>query len=1508
MIFSKTIYAQKGLSCDSAKVLSYPINNTVTNYTASAYWFKVTLNAGNYVVKVTNLPSVGKITKADVYTGSCTSLINIKTDTLFNSSDTILNIRINSETTTTYFVKLYNSGGAVSFNKSMATDVYIVGQLGFCPGQQVTLSSFPVNATGTKTYTWQPGGANTSSITVSPTNTITATTYTLTYNDGGGTLTTTINIFPLSSNECKKCEQVQNGHFEWYNALSTGINNISNTYFWSNPTGASPDYLNVNFLDPNIDIPNNAYATGTPAYSGNGYAGFTTFFAPVANFREYVQNTLTCPLVVGQGYRINFYTINANHSARSTNNIGAYLSATPLASLTTTALTSLAPQLNYTTAITYSTSWTQITGTVTGNNQQYMTIGNFSNDANTSIVNSTSPNGITFGGVYAYYFIDNISITPLTPTLSASTTTINCNSPSSITLTATGSSSVYTSWTNGINTYSGSVVTIPSPTVTTTYTCNVNLPCSTCSTITQTITITVNPTPSLTVSSSSSLSCAGQNTTLTASGATTYSWNPGALSGSTVVVSPTVATVYTVTGYNGPCSVTSTLAVNVNTSCACYSITPLGTTGTISASPASNQKYSITNNATIVGNVTFASAEFQLAANITLTVAANSTLTINRSHLYAGSTSMWTGIVVLNGGRLDIINNSLIEDAIKAVSITNNTSTNQVLTVDASIFNKNQTDIAISTYTQNIATYPFTITNSLFTSRLIAPCNSMANWPLTSAVKAATNPTVSPLETPYINNTTYPVTTLLAPYAGKKPYYAITLSNVGFSNVTTTSSSYQEFVIGTSVGTNSYNVFDNHYIAISATNANINVTNSIFQNGFNLAFPSLYSTGIKNLSSGANYRLQASSTSYTNNCKFYDLTRAVYTQNLHDLNINYCEMYSTHVFTPGTASQYGAYGVSATSCHYRNVELNNNKIFNIDNGLVFNAGVGSYTVGTTTGNGQYLGSINANNNIIRSHVTGYTPNPSLHYGFKAITLSSILGQANVTQAGQVVNTNNNTIYDYENGIFCSNWPLHFTVSESNNVTIRNAATSVQYGIEHDNNSDGTPWPASFYSQGIRLNFVTATSISTNPSNYAIRSSQNTASAVRCNTVSNTYNGIAYSGTAVQKSFFQFNDFNGNNKYGFVLENAGVIGQQGAPDVGPTDNRWLGNSWVSPNFKTATLGTSSAVSSIVYIRLAPTDFNPNASSYTNLAYGVDDYYYSGTTGTLRQGNNASYWGCSWAKPAGTVNNTMITASSRVGTTLQDITLMEEIVLSQPTTNEQAQALAVAKEQVFVQLKETPEAMLNSAILTNFYNNTLNSNTAVLANIAQDIAQGDKNMAQATITAITPQNTNETKHKQFLALLLKYSNQPLNASDEQQLLSLANGCPSLEGTYVHEARTLYNVAFDKNNSFMDNCVAAANNARMAKTDDTKTTEEQFANSILLYPNPSHTGDVAILTNADTEALEIEINTVNGLTVLKQNVTLHNHAAKLNLNVNDGVYIVIITNTKTKQRVTKKLVIQQ
>ncbi|MFY9310998.1 MAG: T9SS type A sorting domain-containing protein [Bacteroidia bacterium] len=74
-------------------------------------------------------------------------------------------------------------------------------------------------------------------------------------------------------------------------------------------------------------------------------------------------------------------------------------------------------------------------------------------------------------------------------------------------------------------------------------------------------TITVNPLPTVNVNSATIV--AGQNATLTATGATSYVWSTGAITNS-ITVSPTATTSYTVTGTNSGCSTTAIAIVTVD--------------------------------------------------------------------------------------------------------------------------------------------------------------------------------------------------------------------------------------------------------------------------------------------------------------------------------------------------------------------------------------------------------------------------------------------------------------------------------------------------------------------------------------------------------------------------------------------------------------------------------------------------------------------------------------------------------------------------------------------------------------------------------------------------------------------------------------------------------------------------------------------------------------------------------------------------------------------------------
>lgn len=126
-----------------------------------------------------------------------------------------------------------------------------------------------------------------------------------------------------------------------------------------------------------------------------------------------------------------------------------------------------------------------------------------------------------------------------------------------VVLTPTSSATSYT-WSTGQTTSTISA----SPAATTVYT--VVGSAGTCAGI-ATSTITVNALPVITLTANPATLCSGQSTSLTASGATTYSWSNGSNT-SSQTVSPTSTTVYSVTGSNGNGCISSVpvmLTVNV---------------------------------------------------------------------------------------------------------------------------------------------------------------------------------------------------------------------------------------------------------------------------------------------------------------------------------------------------------------------------------------------------------------------------------------------------------------------------------------------------------------------------------------------------------------------------------------------------------------------------------------------------------------------------------------------------------------------------------------------------------------------------------------------------------------------------------------------------------------------------------------------------------------------------------------------------------------------------------
>ncbi len=227
-------------------------------------------------------------------------------------------------------------------------------------------------------------------------------------------------------------------------------------------------------------------------------------------------------------------------------------------------------------------------------------------------------NIVASGGCPAASASANIVINANPVVTADASPSIICVGASSV-LTASGADSY--AWSNGLGAANPVNVT---PIVTSSYT--VTGTTNGCSGATN-VAVTVNPIPVVTVNPATPNICMGSSATLTASGASTYQWNPAstlsASTGSPVTAQPVITTVYTVIGTTNGCTasqsatvtVYSTLNISVNPASATicpgssvsltangaqsYSWTP--PTGlssavgySVSASPASTTTYTVT--------------------------------------------------------------------------------------------------------------------------------------------------------------------------------------------------------------------------------------------------------------------------------------------------------------------------------------------------------------------------------------------------------------------------------------------------------------------------------------------------------------------------------------------------------------------------------------------------------------------------------------------------------------------------------------------------------------------------------------------------------------------------------------------------------------------------------------------------------------------------------------------------------------------------------------------------
>lgn len=202
---------------------------------------------------------------------------------------------------------------------------------------------------------------------------------------------------------------VPNPSFEEIVSCPTSIGQIEATKYWFRPTDGSTDYFNEcgSF---GASVPNNALGY-QPAKTGVGYVGLITYVddPTVINEREYLAVKLSAKLTGGEKYFWCFWISLGGISKYATNNMGIGLTNNLVTDLSSIVLLDIPSYGVSSEVVTDSISWTIINGSFVANGgEQYLYIGNFSSDFETSIleIEDATP----FPSKLAYYYIDDVYI------------------------------------------------------------------------------------------------------------------------------------------------------------------------------------------------------------------------------------------------------------------------------------------------------------------------------------------------------------------------------------------------------------------------------------------------------------------------------------------------------------------------------------------------------------------------------------------------------------------------------------------------------------------------------------------------------------------------------------------------------------------------------------------------------------------------------------------------------------------------------------------------------------------------------------------------------------------------------------------------------------------------------------------------------------------------------------------------------------------------------------------
>lgn len=352
---------------------------------------------------------------------------------------------------------------------------------------------------------------------------------------------------------------VPNPGFETVITTPTGENQLNFAQPWQ-PLGATPDLFYRNSVPSsgapcdNVNVPTSTAGYGQERNGLNGYAGIQFDFSN--GYREYLSVPLGIPLVPGDIYRIEFYAQRADSTRFACNRLGALLTNN-IPIQPGTGVIGFTPQVESTILMSDTAAWYYVTGIYQASGgENYLTIGLFRSDSDPGLAKTdfgASSSGCSNYDNSAYYFIDDVSVKPVSENVEISGDTIICPGETAMLIADSNVPVWWSNETDPTDTISQNDTLFVNTNVPITYYLNGLF-------ITDSVVVDIIAPPSFSLGPDT-LMCQDDSILLdaTAPDGIAYQWSTG---DTTAMIQVRDTGVYWATTYNLGCSLTDTLTVS----------------------------------------------------------------------------------------------------------------------------------------------------------------------------------------------------------------------------------------------------------------------------------------------------------------------------------------------------------------------------------------------------------------------------------------------------------------------------------------------------------------------------------------------------------------------------------------------------------------------------------------------------------------------------------------------------------------------------------------------------------------------------------------------------------------------------------------------------------------------------------------------------------------------------------------------------------------------------------